>query len=1234
MQPFKKLKLSLLLLILVAHAYTQEAGRPFIRNFPPTEYRASYQNWAVTQDSRGIMYFANTDGLLEYDGINWKLIKLPNVYTISIDSHGRIYTGTANDLGYLESDKDGNYQFYSLKAKIPENQRDTTAVWYSCISGDQVIFSAPNKIFIYKNDQIKVLSYEGGFGRLINVRNRVFVRGRGKGLFCLDNDSLKFIEGSERFGSVPVNAVLPYGQNEFLIASSGLGITIYSPEGPVKFRKPGGFEEVDNFLIKNLGSFGTALSNGNYALGSVTGGIIIFHHDGKIINRYDKSNGLYDNTVYALYFDRNEQLWAGMENGISLIPVNLPFRYYTENDGLNGPLNCLAFFKNRFYAGTTQHLYIRNKQGYFEPIAGTDGNNISLIESNGTLLLAGYQSGFIEIRDNQAIPLVKGSNIEALSFCTLKKHPGYLLAVSLRNGYYLMEFIDAKWKLKHHIKGFNKTTGESVEDSEGNIWLSNTLDLSKLKINTTLDSVISCQQYTTEQGLPSNYAYPYALNSGEVVFGTEKGVYRYRADQDRFEPHPDFSMLTGKISGFQQLKNGDIWFEELSKNGNYEKGILKFTDGGYVAYKTPFYNFFDVFWYLSSYSICTAPDSTIYIAASSGLLQYDPSKKLTIDLPFNTLIRKVYSRDTLLFGGAASSRMNPYTIKGGDLPYKNNNMVFDFASTFYEDPEKTVYTYRLIGSDTIWSAWEKDHKKEYTNLREGSYTFEVRSKNQYQVIGSTASYSFNILPPWYRIWLAYLSYLVFAGLIFYVLVYYRTRNLRERSRELEKTVELRTAQIQEQKNNVEKLSLIGRDINSSLSIENIIHTVYENVNTLMDASVFTIGLHKPEENSLEFPATIEKNQLLPPFSVSLEDENRLAAWCFNNRKEVIINDYTLDHGKYIGQMTGPIAGESPESILYLPLWNKEKEIGVITAQSFSKNAYNDYHLNMLRNLATYTAIALENADAYRRLAVLLNDLKSTQTQLIQSEKMASLGELTAGIAHEIQNPLNFVNNFSDVNTELIAEMKEKIDKGTLEEAIAIANDIEANEQKINHHGKRADAIVKGMLQHSRTSSGVKVTTDINALADEYFRLAYHGLRAKDKAFNAIMKTDFDETIGNINIIPQDIGRVILNLITNAFYAVAEKKKQNGVDYDPTVSVSTKKINGKIEVSVKDNGNGIPQNVLSKIFQPFFTTKPSGQGTGLGLSLAYDIVKAHGGEIRVDTREGEGSEFIIILQVSN
>ena len=265
------------------------------------------------------------------------------------------------------------------------------------------------------------------------------------------------------------------------------------------------------------------------------------------------------------------------------------------------------------------------------------------------------------------------------------------------------------------------------------------------------------------------------------------------------------------------------------------------------------------------------------------------------------------------------------------------------------------------------------------------------------------------------------------------------------------------------------------------------------------------------------------------------------------------------------------------------------------------------------------------------LETTLNNLKSTQSQLIQSEKMASLGELTSGIAHEIQNPLNFVNNFSEVSEELVAELKEELINGDLEEAKGISDDVIQNLQKIKHHGQRASDIVKSMLQHSRTSSGQKEPTNINTLADEYLRLAYHGFRAKDKSFNAQFKTELDPSLPKVNVVAQDIGRVLLNLINNAFYVVSEKSKSGVEGYEPTVTVRTKRINHSIEIRVKDNGDGIPANVINKIFQPFFTTKPTGEGTGLGLSLSYDIItKGHNGSLEVDTTEGVGTEFIIQL----
>ena len=357
---------------------------------------------------------------------------------------------------------------------------------------------------------------------------------------------------------------------------------------------------------------------------------------------------------------------------------------------------------------------------------------------------------------------------------------------------------------------------------------------------------------------------------------------------------------------------------------------------------------------------------------------------------------------------------------------------------------------------------------------------------------------------------------------------------------------------------------------------------------------------------------------------------------------------------FLGLMAGVLAPEIfwtafPNANLnfnwvFLYLTYASIPIGLI---GFMASRFRDLYSNLEQKVKVRT----------RELNQSLENLRSTQTQLIHSEKLASLGALTAGIAHEIQNPLNFVNNFSEVNSELIDEMDEEIENGNLEEIKAIAKDIKENKQKINHHGKRAESIVKGMLLHSRGNSGHKEPTDINALCDEYIRLSYHGFRAKDKAFNAEYKTDFDPNLPKINVVPQDIGRVLLNLINNAFYAVSSASvkthgsaspqdgsasphgssphalSQSPPD-NPSVIVATKNLGNKIEISIKDNGPGIPADIVDKIFQPFFTTKPTGQGTGLGLSLAYDIVKAHGGEIKVETIVEKGTTFIIELPITN
>ena len=469
--------------------------------------------------------------------------------------------------------------------------------------------------------------------------------------------------------------------------------------------------------------------------------------------------------------------------------------------------------------------------------------------------------------------------------------------------------------------------------------------------------------------------------------------------------------------------------------------------------------------------------------------------------------------------------------------------------------------------------------------------------------------------------------------------------LEDYSRTLEEKVEQRTHELSAKNKeldasfkNVKILSDIGQKITSTLNLELIFNTVYENVNALLDATTFLIMIYNEKGQQLECRLAIRKGERLPLYIQSMSDKNKLGVWCAEHRQPIFMNDVENESSKYVAFEARVTTGETISSLIYLPLIVEQRLIGVISVQSYKKDAYTQYHYDILQNLATYTSIALDNAFAYEAINRANKELKEAQAQLVQSEKMASLGQLTAGIAHEIKNPLNFVNNFSELSIDLTKELTEEIDHfqdkfdpKAMDYFHEVLTDLEHNVRKINEHGKRADSIVKGMLLHSRGKPGEMQKTDINNTVQEYLNLAYHGFRAQDSTFNVKLETNYDPTLEPINVVPQNLSRVFLNIINNACYSVHEKKKERGDKYAPVVTISTKNLGDKVAVVIHDNGKGIPQDIIDKIFNPFFTTKPTGKGTGLGLSMSYDIVvQEHKGELKVTSEVGEYAEFWITI----
>jgi len=695
----------------------------------------------------------------------------------------------------------------------------------------------------------------------------------------------------------------------------------------------------------------------------------------------------------------------------------------------------------------------------------------------------------------------------------------------------------------------------------------------------------SARHYNTDAGLPNNTLYSVLEDdNGTLWMSSNKGI-------SNFDPSTETFRNYGLDDGLMAL--------EYSQNAYFKSS-----------------------------------DGIMYFGSGKGVTAFDPELLHINEIPPQVVLADLKIFNTSLTVGPESPLSKPLSeTEEITLKYNQNEVTFDYVALHFANPESNIYTYQLAGFDPDWIDAGNKRSATYTNLPEGEYTFKVKAANADGVWNTEGtSINLTILPPWYRTMWAYGAGLGIIGFLIFGVDRVQRRRIskKEQERQSLRDAELRAEAENKRRADTEQLSQIGRTITSTLSVHKIIETVYENVNALMDAAIFGVGIYNKEKNCLEFPATKEKGKMLTPFINDLDTDDRLAVYCFKNRQDIVIGDYAKEYKKYVKSYQAPIEGEASKSILYLPLIHQDRVIGVITTQSFNKDAYSAYHVNLLRNLATYAAIAIDNASAYRQLNVTLSELQSMQQQLVQQEKLASLGQLTAGIAHEIKNPLNFVNNFSELSVELVEEAREEVrrmtedggpgsEKGSsfakasedkergrdpesfrgkqgeaglspqMNFILDILDDIKANLKTIHKHGSRADSIVKSMLMHSRGGDGEMEPTPINPLIKEYVNLAFHGMRAGKESINVDIDLQLDESLGEVPLIAEDFSRVILNLVNNAFDAMREKSERAKVKGEknspiegsgdpesfrekPGVSLSHS-YNPKLTVRTKsDNGN--------------------------------------------------------------
>lgn len=853
------------------------------------------------------------------------------------------------------------------------------------------------------------------------------------------------------------------------------GLGIYRYDGKVLTN----YTAADGLADNNVQTIALDQS-GNLWFGTAGGGVS--RYSGRSLENFNTRNGRTNKKIWGILQDKTGNIWFGTEGGGVLMYNGQNFANYTTAQGLseNTVWNIIQDKDANLWFGTDSKGAVRFNGKTFTSYSTAQGlpaNPINCIfqDKGGNVWFGTFGGGAGKFDGKSFTNFTKEEGIAGNTVqCIFQDASGDIWfgtdgdGVSRYNGKTFSNYSD--------LQGLaGKTVYCILQDSKSDIWFGTQGGgASRFDGRNFIN-------YTTEQGLADNTVYGMAedRNRGMLWFGTNLGLSALKlspaaksdGNTSRFEIFNENTGYPIKDLNTNSLlldKNGIIWA------GCGDNKLIRFDYSAVIKNQKPL-----------NLQIQNIKVNNANVCWNNLLPGVGPGKKRDSLALVNEMVTSFgrvlkpalldsmrESYQGIHFDSLARFYAVPYGLV---LPNKYKNITVDFTAIEPGKPKQVIYQYKLEGYDKDWSPPGNTTTAVFGNIPEGKYTFKLKALSP-DGVWSSISYSFSVLPPWYRTWWAYTVYTLILVFTVFIILRWRSAALLKANRILEHKVKTRTEEVVQQNDAIKR----------------------------------------------------QKDELEKAFT----------------------------------------------------------------------------------------------------------QLKITQAHLVQAEKMASLGELTAGIAHEIQNPLNFVNNFSDVNKEMIDELKDELIAGNVQEALVIADDIKLNEQKINHHGKRADAIVKGMLEHSRTRSGQKEPTDINALADEYLRLSYHGLRAKDKNFNAGMTTHLDPNLPKANVIPQDIGRVLLNLFNNAFYAVNQKTKTVGGDYKPEVSVTTSAENNQVVITVKDNGVGIPDAIKEKIMQPFFTTKPSGEGTGLGLSLTYDmVVKGHGGNIQVDSVAGEGSEFIVMLPVS-
>lgn len=805
-------------------------GIPSIVNYSRKEYHASTQNWAAIQDKRGILYFANNDGLLEFDGINWRLIQMPNksvVHSIATDKDGTIYVGAYDEFGYLEPDQNGKLQYFSLKDLVPGELKNFREIWKIHVTDEGIVFQSFSEIFLYQNNQIKVIAQKRDFHFSFYVKDELYITERNKGLLKLKDEKLIPVKGGEVFNN-DVWMMLPLSDSRIVIGTTNRGLFVLDDNRVSKWDIP-----VNEFLIQNQ-IYSATLVKGYIALGTILNGLVVIDSEGNPVQHINREKGLQNNTVLSVYADNYDNLWLGLDNGIDYVIINSPFTNIANESQIGAGYTSIIF-DNKLYLGTNQGLFYKewiepfdplNDVSEFKMVKNTQGQVWDLFEHNNNLF-CGHNNGTYIIKDDKAelISEMLGGwllfNVPDKENMILQGTYTGLVKYETNN--------NLDWNVSK-IQGFNESSREIemyLGKDDYTLWISHGYKgIFKLTLNKDLDQVKEIDFYNESNGLLTNIGNHVLRFNDKIIVTNNTGIYNYNDAKRSFVPDSELMDLfenNGSIREMIKDRSGNIWFVQGEEMGM----VKKLSDGNYKLNRTIFKSFAGNF--VGGFEdIYPYDDKGVILATQDGFAHYQTSFLKDVDIPFNALIRCIKAdNDSILFGGTVSKtngldETNQVNTDVLDLSYKLHNLKFEFSATHYENINNIEYQYYLEGLDESWLEWTKETTKEYTNLKEGTYTFHLKARNIFNIESDITSYRFVINPPWYRSTIAFIAYLIVLGFIIW-LVFKQIRKRLEREKkalQLKQKKELHQQKINHENEVLSVQQEIVKLRNEKLRIEN------------------------------------------------------------------------------------------------------------------------------------------------------------------------------------------------------------------------------------------------------------------------------------------------------------------------------------------------------------------------------------------------------------------------------